>query len=124
MKLTYSDDSASDYENCKGIICMFNDPKESFSANLISLWRIFIGGKKKHSTPQCVDRFEQICEAGDVIVPMERRIEEQYVLKCAPLSTRCFVLGVFFVSIRAVLISQVCIQKDKCVDTFRVCFIS
>ena len=46
MKLTYSDDSASDYENCKGIICMFNDPKESFSANLISLWRIFIGGKK------------------------------------------------------------------------------
>lgn len=69
----------------------------------------FYWWKKKHSTPQCVDRFEQICEAGDVNVLLERPIEEQYVLKCAPLSTRCFVLGVLFVSIGAVLISQVCI---------------
>lgn len=49
---------------CKGIICIFNDPKESFSDYLI-----FIGGKKTwHPTFRCVDGFEQICEARDEIV--------------------------------------------------------
>lgn len=56
-------------------------PRKGFLDYLISLWWIFMCGKKTwHPTFQCVNRFEQICEAGDGITLLEGCTEEQYVL--------------------------------------------